>query len=236
MLPIGSRGEVWEFWGLFPVTEQVVPLGTLPAVSGTPRCCSGRGDGGQRVPLWEFGELPAGAFPRGKGDARPPAPAAFPLFPRQLILAFLPLTVRGLVSSISRVLRIKFGKKEEDEDCDKKEEDGDKKAKHSIDGILGDKGTACPRAAPGGDTGDTALPPGGWLQNRCVPISTPPAPHRFPKNQIPAGRAEGERVRRRSQEEEELSVLCWGSIIHKKGREWLEERRWGGWKEAPRRP
>ncbi|XP_017596096.1 PREDICTED: paired box protein Pax-7 [Corvus brachyrhynchos] len=44
------------------------------------------------------------------------------------------------VSSISRVLRIKFGKKEEDEDCDKKEEDGDKKAKHSIDGILGDKG------------------------------------------------------------------------------------------------
>uniref|UniRef100_A0A674HJT1 Paired box 7 n=1 Tax=Taeniopygia guttata TaxID=59729 RepID=A0A674HJT1_TAEGU len=46
----------------------------------------------------------------------------------------------GLVSSISRVLRIKFGKKEEDEDCDKKEEDGDKKAKHSIDGILGDKG------------------------------------------------------------------------------------------------
>ncbi|KAJ7425732.1 Paired box protein Pax-7 [Willisornis vidua] len=45
-----------------------------------------------------------------------------------------------LVSSISRVLRIKFGKKEEEEDCDKKEEDGEKKAKHSIDGILGDKG------------------------------------------------------------------------------------------------
>lgn len=57
------------------------------------------------------------------------------------------------MSSISRVLRIKFGKKEEDEDCDKKEEDGDKKAKHSIDGILGDKGTACPRAAPGGTSG-----------------------------------------------------------------------------------
>ncbi|XP_077312456.1 paired box protein Pax-7 isoform X6 [Lithobates pipiens] len=46
----------------------------------------------------------------------------------------------GLVSSISRVLRIKFGKKEEDDDCDKKEEDGEKKTKHSIDGILGDKG------------------------------------------------------------------------------------------------
>lgn len=44
------------------------------------------------------------------------------------------------MSSISRVLRIKFGKKEEEEDCDKKEEDGEKKAKHSIDGILGDKG------------------------------------------------------------------------------------------------
>ncbi|ELK27932.1 Paired box protein Pax-7 [Myotis davidii] len=44
------------------------------------------------------------------------------------------------VSSISRVLRIKFGKKEEDDDGDKKEDDGEKKAKHSIDGILGDKG------------------------------------------------------------------------------------------------
>nr|XP_033777999.1 paired box protein Pax-7 isoform X1 [Geotrypetes seraphini] len=49
----------------------------------------------------------------------------------------------GLVSSISRVLRIKFGKKEEEDeqqDCEKKEEEGEKKAKHSIDGILGDKG------------------------------------------------------------------------------------------------
>lgn len=44
------------------------------------------------------------------------------------------------MSSISRVLRIKFGKKEEDDDGDKKEDDGEKKAKHSIDGILGDKG------------------------------------------------------------------------------------------------
>ncbi|KAI5139682.1 Paired Box Protein Pax-7 [Manis pentadactyla] len=46
----------------------------------------------------------------------------------------------GLVSSISRVLRIKFGKKEEEEEVDKKDDDGEKKAKHSIDGILGDKG------------------------------------------------------------------------------------------------
>lgn len=44
------------------------------------------------------------------------------------------------MSSISRVLRIKFGKKEEDDETDKKEDDGEKKAKHSIDGILGDKG------------------------------------------------------------------------------------------------
>lgn len=44
------------------------------------------------------------------------------------------------MSSISRVLRIKFGKKEEDDEADKKEDDGEKKAKHSIDGILGDKG------------------------------------------------------------------------------------------------
>ncbi|XP_064423795.1 paired box protein Pax-7 isoform X3 [Latimeria chalumnae] len=44
------------------------------------------------------------------------------------------------VSSISRVLRIKFGKKEDEEECEKKEDDGEKKAKHSIDGILGDKG------------------------------------------------------------------------------------------------
>lgn len=58
------------------------------------------------------------------------------------------------MSSISRVLRIKFGKKEEEEDCDKKEEDGEKKAKHSIDGILGDKGKgdrACPWGWVGGD-------------------------------------------------------------------------------------
>ncbi|XP_072897040.1 paired box protein Pax-3b isoform X4 [Hemitrygon akajei] len=45
------------------------------------------------------------------------------------------------VSSISRILRSKFGKKEdEEEDCGRKDyEDGDKKTKHSIDGILADK-------------------------------------------------------------------------------------------------
>uniref|UniRef100_A0A671MAM6 Paired box protein Pax-7-like n=1 Tax=Sinocyclocheilus anshuiensis TaxID=1608454 RepID=A0A671MAM6_9TELE len=44
------------------------------------------------------------------------------------------------VSSISRVLRARFGKKDDDDECDKKDEDGEKKTKHSIDGILGDKG------------------------------------------------------------------------------------------------
>lgn len=44
------------------------------------------------------------------------------------------------VSSISRVLRGRFGKKDDEDDCDKRDEDGEKKSKHSIDGILGDKG------------------------------------------------------------------------------------------------
>ncbi|CAL8368555.1 unnamed protein product [Lota lota] len=44
------------------------------------------------------------------------------------------------VSSISRVLRARFGKKEDEDECDKKDDDGEKKTKHSIDGILGDKG------------------------------------------------------------------------------------------------
>uniref|UniRef100_A0A672PSW7 Paired box protein Pax-7-like n=1 Tax=Sinocyclocheilus grahami TaxID=75366 RepID=A0A672PSW7_SINGR len=44
------------------------------------------------------------------------------------------------VSSISRVLRARFGKKDDEDDCDKKDDSGEKKTKHSIDGILGDKG------------------------------------------------------------------------------------------------
>lgn len=54
------------------------------------------------------------------------------------------------MSSISRVLRIKFGKKEEEDEADRKEDDGEKKAKHSIDGILGDKGREPPAAATPG--------------------------------------------------------------------------------------
>lgn len=44
------------------------------------------------------------------------------------------------MSSISRVLRARFGKKDDEDDCDKKDDGGEKKTKHSIDGILGDKG------------------------------------------------------------------------------------------------
>lgn len=48
------------------------------------------------------------------------------------------------VSSISRILRSKFGKGEEEEaELERKEaEEGDKKAKHSIDGILSERGNA----------------------------------------------------------------------------------------------
>ncbi|XP_048471179.1 paired box protein Pax-7 isoform X2 [Rhincodon typus] len=42
--------------------------------------------------------------------------------------------------SISRVLRAKFGKRDDDEEMEKKEEEGGRKTKHSIDGILGEKG------------------------------------------------------------------------------------------------
>ncbi|NXU84077.1 PAX3 protein, partial [Xiphorhynchus elegans] len=56
------------------------------------------------------------------------------------------------VSSISRILRSKFGKGEEEEaELERKEvEEGDKKAKHSIDGILSERGPA-PQSDEGSD-------------------------------------------------------------------------------------
>jgi len=60
------------------------------------------------------------------------------------------------VSSISRILRSKFGKGEEEEaELERKEvEESDKKAKHSIDGILSERGKVlfAPRSprSPGG--------------------------------------------------------------------------------------
>ncbi|KAK5862976.1 hypothetical protein PBY51_000040 [Eleginops maclovinus] len=59
------------------------------------------------------------------------------------------------VSSISRVLRARFGKKDDEEECDKKDEDGEKKSKHSIDGILGDKARAEADAA--GDCSENVI-------------------------------------------------------------------------------
>lgn len=52
------------------------------------------------------------------------------------------------VSSISRILRSKFGKGEEEEvDLERKEaEESEKKAKHSIDGILSERGKRRARA------------------------------------------------------------------------------------------
>lgn len=67
------------------------------------------------------------------------------------------------MSSISRVLRIKFGKKEEEDEGDKKEDDGEKKAKHSIDGILGDKGRKLPGPV---DRGARAFP-----RSSCGPVA-----------------------------------------------------------------
>ncbi|NXY02428.1 PAX3 protein, partial [Pteruthius melanotis] len=56
------------------------------------------------------------------------------------------------VSSISRILRSKFGKGEEEEaELERKEvEEGDKKAKHSIDGILSERASA-PQSDEGSD-------------------------------------------------------------------------------------
>lgn len=65
------------------------------------------------------------------------------------------------VSSISRILRSKFGKGEEEEaELERKEaEEGDKKAKHSIDGILSERGTSCTRE-PRWEVGGARR--GGW--------------------------------------------------------------------------
>lgn len=71
------------------------------------------------------------------------------------------------MSSISRILRSKFGKGEEEEaELERKEaEEGDKKAKHSIDGILSERGNARTRelrrevGGPGGASGPTGPGP-----------------------------------------------------------------------------
>ncbi|XP_035744730.1 paired box protein Pax-3 [Egretta garzetta] len=62
-------------------------------------------------------------------------------------------SLRPGVSSISRILRSKFGKGEEEEaELERKEvEEGDKKAKHSIDGILSERAPSAPQSDEGSD-------------------------------------------------------------------------------------
>lgn len=60
----------------------------------------------------------------------------------QISVVCAPFFLPPPVSSISRILRSKFGKGEEEEaDLERKEaEESEKKAKHSIDGILSERG------------------------------------------------------------------------------------------------
>ncbi|NXD91728.1 PAX3 protein, partial [Chaetorhynchus papuensis] len=85
------------------------------------------------------GQTPAtvpGSEPRGAAGDEPVTALHFP----------------SEVSSISRILRSKFGKGEEEEaELERKEvEEGDKKAKHSIDGILSERASA-PQSDEGSD-------------------------------------------------------------------------------------
>ncbi|NWT39808.1 PAX3 protein, partial [Chroicocephalus maculipennis] len=109
--------------------------GSKPKVSPSPpprsRANPGRG-GGERGP----GVLLPG--PAAAGPPRGPA--------------WSQLCAPPKVSSISRILRSKFGKGEEEEaELERKEvEEGDKKAKHSIDGILSERASA-PQSDEGSD-------------------------------------------------------------------------------------
>lgn len=68
------------------------------------------------------------------------------------------------MSSISRILRSKFGKGEEEEaELERKEvEEGDKKAKHSIDGILSERGKVPFPPTLRGALGPAHTSPGYW--------------------------------------------------------------------------
>lgn len=72
-----------------------------------------------------------------------------PSYPARCLNLRSPVLLPSQVSSISRILRSKFGKGEEEEaDLERKEaEESEKKAKHSIDGILSERGECL--AAPG---------------------------------------------------------------------------------------
>ncbi|NXB02881.1 PAX3 protein, partial [Cnemophilus loriae] len=86
------------------------------------------------------------------GSDRPGALAAAASAPPALQTVPARLVFTEAVSSISRILRSKFGKGEEEEaELERKEvEEGDKKAKHSIDGILSERASA-PQSDEGSD-------------------------------------------------------------------------------------
>lgn len=150
------------------------------APSMLPRAGAGWGlaepglEGGSRVLEGFFGcprpgDKPTGgggpaAVPGGNGRGRAAGgpPAAAGLGSSGLGAARCQLSAPPEVSSISRILRSKFGKGEEEEaELERKEaEEGDKKAKHSIDGILSERGT------PGGACGARSGPRRG---TRAVP-------------------------------------------------------------------
>lgn len=76
-----------------------------------------------------------------------------------VVLVADPAVVPPAVSSISRVLRTRFGKRDEEEESHKKDEDRETKTKHSIDGILGDRGRNRGTArGSGGTRGPPAVP------------------------------------------------------------------------------
>lgn len=87
----------------------------------------------------------------GRGLDALAGPLRFLLSSSSRCLSFecAPFLLLSPVSSISRILRSKFGKGEEEEaDLERKEaEESEKKAKHSIDGILSERGKGAQWAA-----------------------------------------------------------------------------------------
>ncbi|NXX31861.1 PAX3 protein, partial [Nicator chloris] len=103
----------------------------------------------------ETGSIRPGAIGGSKPKVSPSCPPGTGQIPPRGAAGDEPVTALHSpleVSSISRILRSKFGKGEEEEaELERKEvEEGDKKAKHSIDGILSERASA-PQSDEGSD-------------------------------------------------------------------------------------
>ncbi|NXK79751.1 PAX3 protein, partial [Amazona guildingii] len=103
----------------------------------------------------ETGSIRPGAIGGSKPKVSPSAPTRSRADPAAAAGREAPPVLRPgwrHLSSISRILRSKFGKGEEEEaELERKEvEEGDKKAKHSIDGILSERASA-PQSDEGSD-------------------------------------------------------------------------------------